>query len=323
MSAGKDMQAAAIFSETIEAQAADWLMERQDKTNWSQTDQAALDAWLAQSLAHRIAFLRLEATWGRTERLAALRKPSSDEPANARSRTPLLITGIAAAFVAIAALGIIGTNLLSPPKDRTYTTPVGGRALVSFEDGSKVELNTDTVLRTRMTTGERVVWLDRGEAYFRVKHDAAHPFVVIAGNHRITDLGTKFLVRRDAGRLEVALLEGSVRFASAKKSALLTPGDEIVAEKNISLTRKTAQELSNELGWRRGVLIFQHATLADAAAEFNRYNKQKIVIADAEASQRTIDGTFLANDIEAFTDAAQSIFGLRVKAQGDELVISH
>ena len=44
--------------------------------------------------------------------------------------------------------------------------------LVSFADGTRIELNTDTVLRARMTTSERTVWLDQGEAYFQVKHDS-------------------------------------------------------------------------------------------------------------------------------------------------------
>ena len=70
------------------------------------------------------------------------------------------------------------------------------------------------------------------------------------------------------------------------------------------------------------MLVFKHTTLADAAAEFNRYNREKLVIADPAAAKLTIDGTFPTNDVGAFTDAAQTIFGLQVKNHGDEIVIS-
>jgi transmembrane sensor len=320
---GADMETHAQDAQSIDAIAADWLMERQDRDNWNEKNQAELDAWLAQSLAHRIAFLRLEATWGRTERLVALRRPTPDIALRAAGRRSWpLLAGIAASVALIAVIGAVAANMMLRPQDRTYTTPVGGRELVSFADGSQIELNTDTVLRTRMNTGERTVWLDRGEAYFRVHHDSAHPFVVIAGKQRITDLGTKFFIRRETGRLEVALLEGKVRFSGAK-SALMNPGDEIVAAANrTSLSKKSVLDLANELGWRRGVLVFRHTTLADAAAEFNRYNSQKIAVADADAAQHTIDGTFLTNDLEDFTDAAQTIFGLHVKNDGKNIVIS-
>ena len=307
-------------AEAIEAAAADWLMERRDRDDWNETDQAELEAWLAQSVSHRVAYIRLQATWSRTDRLAALRRPDI-EASSAPRRFPVFAA--IAASVALAALGVAEMQFFAQPQEKTYTTPLGGRELISFKDGSQIELNTDTVLRTRMTTQTRTVWLEKGEAYFRVKHDSANPFVVIAGERRITDLGTKFLIRRETGRLEVALLEGRVRFsAGGKQSALLTPGDEIIAAKDTSLTKKSVQDIANELGWRRGVLVFQHTTLAEAAAEFNRYNTQKIRIADEEAARRTIDGTFLINDLEAFTDAAQTIFGLRVETHGDGIVIA-
>lgn len=54
-----------------ERQAADWLCRR-DGAGWSELDQAALDAWIGESSAHAVAFLRLEAAWKRAGRLKAL-----------------------------------------------------------------------------------------------------------------------------------------------------------------------------------------------------------------------------------------------------------
>ena len=71
-----------------------------------------------------------------------------------------------------------------------------------------------------------------------------------------------------------------------------------------------------------GLLIFKYTSLADAAAEFNRYNRQKIVIADPDAARLQIIGTFPANEVDAFIEVAQSVFRLHVEHRGDEIVLS-
>ncbi len=211
---------------------------------------------------------------------------------------------------------------------KTYSTAVGGHEIISFADGTRIELNTDTVLRTQMTTQSRMVWLDKGEAYFQVKHDAAHPFTVMIGGRRVTDLGTKFVVRRRASALQVAVVQGRVRFDAPNafattQTAMLTPGDVATATaRSMSVVRSNAKAIGQDLGWRHGMLTFHQATLAAAAAEFNRYNSKKIVIADPVAARFTIGATFPTNGVEAFTRLAKEVFALRVEDKGSEFVIS-
>ena len=169
----------------IEARAADFL-QRRNFSDWSADDQAALDAGLPNRAHHMAAYWRLKAAWARTETLSALRPLNTEDVSR---RLPPYLIQIAAVIAVVAIIGAVVTQYLLQPQDRIYSTPVGGHETVSFADGSQIELNTDTVLRTRMTTDQRIVWLDKGEAYFQVKHDRAHPFIVMAGDHRVTDLG--------------------------------------------------------------------------------------------------------------------------------------
>lgn len=309
----------------VEARAAEWL-ERRDSASWSVADQDAFDAWMAESPAHVVAYWRLEGAWTSADRLAVLRAPELEwqMPARRKFQWPAVM-GIAAAFVMVAAIGAAAISYMSRPRDRIYSTDVGGRELVTFADGTQIELNTDTTLRARMTTASRTIWLDQGEAYFQVKHDAAHPFVVYAGNHRITDLGTKFFVRRGPQRLEVALLQGRVRVGAADAQApgrLLEPGDEAVATANsFSVTRQSRQRLSDQLGWRDGVLTFRYTALADAVKELNRYNTRKLVIADPAVGQLKIYGTFQLRDVDVFARAVRDALGLRVSDEGNEILI--
>jgi transmembrane sensor len=309
----------------IRARASDWVVERRVPENWSEDTQAEFDAWLSESPAHLVAYLRLDAAWNRTERLAALRTDAGEIAESEKKSRPALrwrvmsVLALVAIAAAASAIFFLGSN------EKTYSTQVGGHQMVTLADGSQIELNTNTTIRVAEGANGRIVTLDSGEAYFQVRHDAAHPFVVMAGDHRLLDLGTKFLVRNDADHLEVALMEGRVRLQQAEaasRGVILTPGDVAIATtKSIAVTRNTAQ-VQNELSWRRGMLIFKHTSLASAAAEFNRYNRQKLIVADAASARLTINGTFRTIDVDAFVDVVQDILHLRVERLGDETIIS-
>lgn len=309
----------------IEAQAAAWL-RRRHFWNWSESDQAQLDAWLVESTTHEVAFVRLEAAWSRTERLAALRLHETEPKAEAPQRNLRPAMRTVAALAIVGVLGAAVAFFAAGPRGTSYATAVGGHRTIALTDGSMVELNTDTVLR--VAADRRLAWLDKGEAYFKIRHDAATPFVLMVGEHRVTDLGTEFLVRNDAQHFEVALVEGRARLESTSdgepaRAVLLTPGDVAVSTAHaMSVRKKPPEDFATELGWRRGVLVFDHTSLADAAAEFNRYNRVKLIVADAGAARRTIMGTFRANNIEDFTGLARDVLGLHVEKRPGEIVIS-
>jgi transmembrane sensor len=315
-------QAVAGASE-IEAHAAMWLRRR--CWEWNAAQQAEFDAWLALSWAHRVAFWRLEAAWDRTERLRVLRAAAHEQSAAGQKRKlrPLLFRATVGVVTCVF-LSLSAMWWLSRPGEETYSTALGARKTIVLADGSSIELNTDTVLRMTIGAAGRTASLDKGEAYFQIKHNVVHPFVVMAGNHRVTDLGTKFVIRNDADELKVTLLEGRVRFdAHARPPILLTPGDELVATAtSVSTMRKSAEQLSNELGWKRGLLIFQNTPLAEAAAEFNRYNSRKLIVADAAVGRRTIGASFPSDNVELFAQMARDVLRLHVEDRGDEIVIS-
>lgn len=311
----------------IRFEAGAWV-ERHDSDALSESEQAEFEAWLAQSMSHRVAYWRADAAWSNADRIKILRSEEPSASSIAHNGLVPVIAKAAAAFILVAALAAGAAFYFRTPPDRTYATSVGGRELVSFSDGTRIELNTNTAMRARMTTGERTVWLDHGEAYFQVEHDSRRPFVVMVAGHRITDLGTKFLVRADAGQLEVALTQGRARLDTQdawiqKHSALLTPGDVVVATANsITRTRESTKQLANALSWKRGLLVFYRTPLADAAYQINRYNQEKVTIADASLNALPISGTLSANDPEQFARVLQKIFGLKTEKRGSEIVIS-
>lgn len=298
-------------------------LERREFGIWADKDEQELALWLAASKAHCAAFWRLEAAWDRTHRLAALKAERLERPfsADVRETSPWFLS--AAAAVVVAVIGVSIGIYASWPSDVVYQTPVGGREIITLADGSQIELNTNTVLETQITKDTRSVRLVRGEAYFHIRHDETRPFVVEASGKRITDIGTVFTVRDDAGSVRVALLEGEARFDAGGKPVVMKPGDKIIATADqLTVSHNSPQTLAADLGWRRGVVIFKRTSLAQVAAEFNRYNETKLVIADPQVAKLTVGGTFPANNVELFGRMASEILGLCVVRRENKIAIS-
>ncbi len=325
MSDSEDLKPALTLAEQIDAQAAAWFNDRNDGT----ADQAEFDAWLAQSPNNLLAYWRMEAGWDRAGLLAAVRPPKRNRTGERDRRPWGLWFGRIAAIVAVVGIGVAATYDFSSDKFATYTTPVGGHRTITLADGSQIELNTDTTVRVAAAGKNRRVELVRGEAYFTVKHDKSSPFVVDAGDQRLVDLGTKFLLRRATKEVRVGLFEGSVRLETAgllssSPLAVLTAGDVAVASPGkVLITRGATRELNAEAGWRAGRLIFDHTTLADAAAEFNRYNDLKLVIVDGHVGAMKFSSAFPTDGIEAFIRVAQKSLGLHVERRDGEVLISN
>lgn len=314
-------------AEIARADAASRLIDRQLSEGWKDEDETNLENWMDESLAHRVAYWRLEAAWEQTDRLAALRRPMRETPVQtAPARNLPFFARIAAAVVVVGALGAGAAFYAAEPAAKTYATEIGGRETITLRDGSQIELNTDSAVRVALSEKERKVWLDKGEVFFQVRHNAKRPFVVIASGHRIVDIGTKFTVRREARGLSVAVTEGKVQLESSDgkaKPTTLVAGQVALADaKSVSIAKKPVEVLSTELKWRTGLIEFRYSTLAEAAKEFNRYNRNKLVIADPAAAKLTVVGTFGTNDVDAFVRLAKRVFGLRVVQHEDETVIS-
>jgi transmembrane sensor len=259
----------------------------------------------------------------------------------ARQRTRRLALAASVLLAVIAGLGTY--PFWSSDTDR-YRTPIGGLSSVPMPDGSKVTLNTASEIRVAVNENERRIDLRRGEAFFEVAKDPNRPFVVEAGKKRVVAVGTKFSVRRDGESVEVVVTEGKVRVEDASRplrssavEASGSPAPPLAADDPVFLTtgaiayadeagvlvhRKSLVEAETHLSWRSGVLMFRDQNLANAVAEFNRYNVRKIVIADPAVAALKVEGNFRATNVDAFVRLLESGFPVRATAEADQIVLS-
>ncbi|MEA1673100.1 FecR family protein [Nitrospirillum sp. BR 11163] len=320
-----------IEHDPIEEQAARWLA-RQDAGPLDAAVKAGFDAWIATSTRHRVTYLRLEAAWKRADQLrAAGPAPAMTRAALERAPWRRWAPMMAAAAVALVVIGPTMDQWDWPfAAGQKFSTGVGDRYTAHLQDGSQIELNTNTRLRASIDQTTREVRLDKGEAFFEVVHDDKHPFVVISGDLRIVDVGTKFSVRRDGDRLEVVVAEGAVLVEDMAHPndvapTLVTQLSAAVAQpKAIRKSSRSEEQVRDALGWRHGTLVFTDRPLREVAAEFNRYNRKQLVVpAEGPMGDIRIGGSFEATNVDAFARLLHSGFGLKVIDDGREIRISN
>ena len=312
----------------IEGQAALWLARSEDAA-WTETEQRELDAWLEESVAHKAAFWRLSEGWSAADRLRALQSGAATEPAVAAKWRP----AVSASLAACIGLAALFASLRAAPDERApahakaVATAVGDRKIVRLGDGSSIDVNTASVVRIAYDRSRRSVWLDRGEAFFEVAHDPSRPFVVHTGSKDIVVLGTRFAVRKDGDRVTVSVVEGRVGIRDSGKvntsSATAIGGAIAIAENDSTLIASNAPaKVDQALSWRRGTLVFDNSALVDAAAEFNRYNERKIVIADPAIRDIRVGGTFRPTNADAFARILRDAYGFTVRTDRNAIIIS-
>lgn len=327
-------------ADQLNAEAARWLIAQQDSP-LTPDEQSSFETWFSQSDGHKAAYWRLEYGWEEADRVGALGQIESKPTPVAYDYRRLgwwLPPAIAASIALVIGVQQLETNStisvspLEPQRahgaPKSYATPLGGKGVVGLEDGSRIQLNTSSKVRTAITATRRQVWVDQGEAFFDVAHRKNQPFIVYAGDRQITVLGTKFSVRRDGGKVVVAVLEGRVRVdemedSYATRSSIIVGGDIALAEGAATLvTARSEQKVENALSWRSGMLTFDEKPLPAIAAEFNRYNAKKLVLDGQIVGAIRITGTFPSDKPDAFARLLRDAYGLEVDEKPGEIRIS-
>lgn len=299
-------------------------------------DRAAFSAWLKASPRHVGEFLSVAATYRHyanvdpqrridvealiaeaTSNVVALDfKEPAQPPRPVAHRNPWawwLAAGVAA--LAIGS-GILMWNIGAG----TYTTPVGEQRNIELPDGSFVYLNTRSRIKVAYSTERRDIRLLEGEALFVVAREAARPFRVVADDTVIQAIGTQFNVYRRENATTVSVLEGQVKIAHS--ADLLSAGDQANVAGNGRVVKKHAKDIDNAVAWRQRRLVFQSDTLADIAAEFNRYNnKPRFRIEGESAAQMRFTGVFDAEAPESFVKVLGGVGDVITARVGDEVVI--
>ncbi|WP_066660706.1 MULTISPECIES: FecR family protein [unclassified Sphingomonas] len=274
--------------------------------------------WYSADARHANTYDALLDSWDDTGLAAQTPIGERSRAATRQRRTRV----VAAAAAAVLVLLVAGTLAMNGFVHRDTTTRamlasrVGEIRTITLEDGSRVTLDTDSVVRVRYDGDQRRLELQQGRARFAVAHDAERPFIVAAGPSEVVAHGTVFDVDRRPDRIVVALLEGSVEVrrnapTAGSEPTRLAPGQQLAIGGSAAPARPTMIR-PPEARWPSGMLSFEDAPLAEVVASANRYSSTQIIIADPAAGQHRFTGTFKPGEPSRLAETIGSMFRLRV-----------
>lgn len=301
---------------TIIDTAIDWHLRQPEMTA---DDWMAFVTWLEADPAHAAAFDRV-AMVDRAIPPAPAPAPleaANDDAAPVR-RWRGVIGGSVAAAVAVALLAPL--MLAQRPDPYSVETAAGERRVVALGDGTRIEMSGGTRL-TLDHHDDRVAALDRGQALFTVRHDAARPFTLTAGGVAVRDLGTVFDVARDGPRLAVQVASGSVMVQPDRDRITLTPGQTLLTdEANGHAVRGTVAP-ADVGGWRQGRIALTGATLGDLASAWRRLYGTRLNLTGALAQRPFTGMVALTGKAERDVPHVAALIGADWRRNGEDWII--
>lgn len=201
------------------------------------------------------------------------------------------------AFAAALLLTMLSWSQPSDPAFRFYATAPGKTRTVALGGGTRVELNGDTRIAVDTATA-RFARLERGEATFVVRHDAARPFVVEADGHRVVDVGTVFNVALSGTELNVGVAQGSVLFDPQAAKVALAAGRTLRLDKRSRTIELGRQAPATIGGWREGRLVYSDAPAGRVAADVARAIGKPVAV-DGRLRSLRFTGVIVVDDEES------------------------
>lgn len=295
-----------------------WLLEAQE--GFAPGRAAEFQAWRQADPRHALAVTKAERTLALLGELPDLKETLSarlgeETEMAAEAEVPpgkeRLWGRIAvwAAVAAVLALAAVTTTWRRSPEikapDVSYVSNTNQPQQLVLNDGSFVDLNANTTIRTQMLPRERRIVLQEGEAHFAVAHDTSRPFIVNAAGIAVRAVGTAFNVRVSGSKVEVLVLEGRVEISDTRPAdgAAAAAWPQLgIADRAVITRTGTApalvvekagqDELHEARAWHSSVTIISSRPLREIVDLFNRRNTLRLVIDDPELAARNLGGSF-------------------------------
>lgn len=219
----------------------------------------------------------------------------------------------------------LGTRV-EEERNRIITT-VGGDYCFILSDGTKVWLNAESELDfpVDFVVKERVVRL-KGEAYFEVKPDAAHPFIVETRGVRTRVLGTSFNIKAydNEESIFTTLLTGKVKVSAIgeeNESVVLTPGMQSEWQENGQKMSVKKVNAENFTAWRQGAFMFDNENIMVVTRVLERWYGLKFIY-NENVHEHTFSGRLSKDEpLESILETLTFTGGPQFKIEKDVVYI--
>lgn len=213
--------------------------------------------------------------------------------------------------------GLSAINTLSTAKGETYQ--------VKLPDGTIVWLNAASSLTYAVNLldhGQRKVSL-KGEAYFEVKKDKSHPFVVRTDDQEVQVLGTHFNVNAyaDEPASSTTLLEGSIKLVYRGTNRVLKPGQ--LAQAFGGEIKVSAANVEAITDWKREEFFLDKMDFRMAMRKIARWYNLEVVYSGSVPDNLEAGGWIPRNSkLSDVLKAIEATGQVQFKIDGKKLYVS-
>lgn len=209
----------------------------------------------------------------------------------------------------------------------TLSIPRGGEFRYELADGTRVWLNAESELRFPETFGggERRVYV-KGEVFFDVAHDEAHPFVVSTGRGDVRVLGTRFNLTDYAGTpLAATLVEGRIRFHTPDgRDYDVRPSQQLTFDEAGGTVDVQTVDVSVYTAWVDHQFVFRNQSLEDIMTTLSRWYDFHPVFADDSLRGIRLSGRlYRGDDIRVLLDSYERAAGIRFVIRGENILVTN
>ncbi|MFJ4292936.1 FecR domain-containing protein [Cupriavidus sp. NPDC089707] len=228
---------------------------------------------------------------------AALADTSASRGTPQRGRRRAMVLMATGAVVAASWQWQRGSPLVAWRAD--HETGVGERRQLVLDDGTEVDLDTDSAVAVRYGASERRVTLLAGALSVATASDPlGRPFRVATAQGTLRALGTRFTVRLHDDATAVSVQEGAVEIRPADNAAethVLQAGERTRFTRSAIDPADPASVADN--AWTQGMLAVHDMRLDAFLAELGRYRHGRLGCAPAVAGLR-VSGVFPLSDTD-------------------------
>ena len=219
------------------------------------------------------------------------------------------------------------TNLM----EKTVTesiAPNGQKSQLVLADGTKVYLNSGTILRYDNHFGKqnRVIEL-AGEAYFEVASNEKNPFIIVTSDVEVRVLGTKFNVMAypDDPSIEATVTEGTVNVKERKgeQSLIITANQKASYTKIKKILVSSVVNPVTFTSWKENILYFDNENFENVISKLERWYNVSIHLEGKDSIDDRFTLTVKNESLKEVLDLISLTTPLRYKIQDDDVTISY
>jgi transmembrane sensor len=220
-------------------------------------------------------------------------------------------------------IGIWGVYSLLGPFGYTKLETASAVITKVLPDGSQLTLNKNTNLTyAKNFKQNRSIHFQKGEIFFNVAHDKAHPFVIGINNINVEVVGTSFNIKHLNAETEVIVETGTVKVTLGKETINLTKNDRILIDQQ---TKKLQKEQSTDLlykYYRTKIFDARNTPLHKLVNVLNNAYGSHIVV-DDEVKNLTIYIPLEFGSLEQNLAYICKVLKLKISRNQDEIKLSY